>query len=70
MIGQDSVSASASLISSIARFLALARVSSLSAPGWTTTPIAPIPSPTRRAWVSESRVFLRISLSSVAGLIR
>ena len=70
MIGQDSLRASASLISFTARFLALARVSSLSAPGWTTTPSAPIPSPTRSAWVSESRLFRCISRSFAAGLIR
>ena len=44
----------------IARFLASARVSCLSAPGCTTTPTAPIPSPTRSAWTSESSDFVRI----------
>ncbi len=70
MIGQDSERASASLIRLIARLRAFVRVSSLRAPGWTTTPSAPIPSPTRSAWVSESSDFLRISGSFAAGLIR
>ena len=42
--GTTRSAASASLSSAIARFLALVRVSFLSAPGWTTTPIASIPS--------------------------
>ena len=40
------------------------------APGWRTTPAAPIPSPIRSAWVSEASDFLRSSLSLLAQLIR
>ena len=70
MIRADSVSASASFSIPIARLRAVSRESVFSAPGWTTTPSASIPSATRRAWTSEVRDFARISLSPEAGLIR
>ena len=68
--GQLSVSASAAAIAFAARFIDGPSGSPLRAPACRTTPSAPIPSPTRSAWVSEAIDFARISRSLLAQLIR
>ena len=54
---------SAAAITFAARFIEGPSGSPFCAPGWRTTPAAPIPSPIRSAWVSEASDFLRSSLS-------
>ncbi len=67
---QPSVSASASLITSPARRIALGTSPFFAEPGWRTTPTAPIPRPTRSDWISEVSDFERISSSSEAQFSR
>ena len=53
----------AALITFAARFIEGPCGSPFWAPGWRTTPAAPIPSPIRSAWTSEASDFLRSSAS-------
>src|SRR5665811_2591556 len=62
--------AAAAAMSFAARFIEGPSGSPFCAPGWRTTPAAPIPSPVRSAWVSEASDFLRNSGSVEAQLIR
>ena len=68
--GQRSDSSSACFSISPTRGSASSCGSPTVEPGWRTTPSAPISSPMRSAWISESADFPRISRSFVAGLIR